>query len=203
MPSNTFFHLPKEKQDTLVHAARKEFSRVPFTDASINRIIKDAEISRGSFYMYFAGKEDLYSYLLVTYRDAVLSAMIEYLKKYQGDMIEAVRETFCFLLDTYYQEEMPFFKMVIHNFSFSPDYYFFSKPSASEKQKMLEKLQLLFDDKKLNLENGVTVWDIFHLTKLVTIHTLMLLMKEQLTVEEAKVYHRRLLLLLSQGISHK
>lgn len=67
MPSSTFFRLPPEKQEKLLCAARKEFARVPFADASINRIIQEADISRGSFYMYFRDKGELFFYLLDLY----------------------------------------------------------------------------------------------------------------------------------------
>ena len=51
MPTVTFTNLPAEKRKTILDAARAEFSRVSIEEASINRIIKDAKISRGSFYM--------------------------------------------------------------------------------------------------------------------------------------------------------
>lgn len=62
MPTQTFFHLPEEKQQRLLEAARVEFSRVPLNEASIAQIVKLAGISRGSFYQYFEDKEDLYFY---------------------------------------------------------------------------------------------------------------------------------------------
>ncbi|MDT2756327.1 TetR/AcrR family transcriptional regulator [Enterococcus asini] len=62
MPKETFFHLSKEKQQRIMKAAKKEFSRAPLGEASIAQIIKDAEIPRGSFYQYFEDKEDLYFY---------------------------------------------------------------------------------------------------------------------------------------------
>ncbi len=59
VPTQTFFHLPKEKQKTLLKAAINEFTQYSFENASINQIIKEASIPRGSFYMYFRDKEDL------------------------------------------------------------------------------------------------------------------------------------------------
>lgn len=44
MPTQTFFHLPKEKQKRLIEAARIEFSRVPLKEASIANIVKLADI---------------------------------------------------------------------------------------------------------------------------------------------------------------
>ena len=69
MPSSTFLNLPAEKQEKLLEAATREFSHRPFNEASINQIIKEAGIPRGSFYMYFQDKEDLFRYLLKGYVD--------------------------------------------------------------------------------------------------------------------------------------
>ena len=38
MPTETFFRLPEAKRETLLRCARQEFARVPYPDASINRI---------------------------------------------------------------------------------------------------------------------------------------------------------------------
>ncbi|BCA84958.1 TetR family transcriptional regulator [Enterococcus saigonensis] len=62
MPKETFFHLTREKQQRIMKAAKKEFSKVPLGEASIAQIIKDAGIPRGSFYQYFEDKDDLYFY---------------------------------------------------------------------------------------------------------------------------------------------
>ena len=40
------------------------FQKKSYDDASINQMIQESDISRGSFYMYFHDKEDLYFYLL-------------------------------------------------------------------------------------------------------------------------------------------
>lgn len=64
MPLPTFFKLDKQKQDSILNQAKIEFSSYLFDEASINRIIKALNISRGSFYLYFKNKEDLYFYML-------------------------------------------------------------------------------------------------------------------------------------------
>ena len=64
MPSDTFFRLPDAKRQRLLDAAWDEFTRVRCADASINRIIQTAGIPRGSFYQYFADKDDLFLYLV-------------------------------------------------------------------------------------------------------------------------------------------
>lgn len=63
MPNKTFYNLTQKKQDRILNAAINEFSRYPFKSASINRIIKEANIPRGSFYQYFDNKKDIYLYV--------------------------------------------------------------------------------------------------------------------------------------------
>lgn len=64
MPSATFYNLPEEKRQRLIEAAWEELTSVSFDKVSINRIIQRANISRGSFYQYFADKTDLLDFLL-------------------------------------------------------------------------------------------------------------------------------------------
>ena len=64
MPTQRFLKLKEEKKQAILEAAVHEFSRVPYSSASINQIIKEADISRGSFYTYFEDKDDLMRYML-------------------------------------------------------------------------------------------------------------------------------------------
>ena len=90
MPSSTFLNLPAEKQEKLLKAATREFSHRPFNEASINQIIKEAGIPRGSFYMYFQDKEDLFRYLLRGYVDQLFMLLEEFLLQNGGDIFQAL-----------------------------------------------------------------------------------------------------------------
>ena len=94
MPSPTFFHLPQAKREKLLQCARDEFSRVPFDEASINRIVRQAGIARGSFYMYFSDKEDLFRYLLQCYLDELTRMLVEVLDRERGDLFAAFGSLF-------------------------------------------------------------------------------------------------------------
>lgn len=94
MPSATFLHLPQEKQDRLLEAATREFSRRPFSEASINQIIRDAGIPRGSFYMYFTDKEELFRYVMSGYVDQLLLVVRECLLRSGGDVFQAMVDLF-------------------------------------------------------------------------------------------------------------
>ncbi len=95
MPSKTFFNLSKEKQNRLLTIAMEEFSKNSYYKVSINKIIRQAEISRGSFYMYFENKEDLFSYLLDKNKKSLENLMVQITLDKKGDL----RDTFIDLYD--------------------------------------------------------------------------------------------------------
>ncbi len=64
MPTSTFYNLDESKRKQIFDACVEEFAAHTYSEASINQIIKTANIPRGSFYQYFADKEDCYLYLL-------------------------------------------------------------------------------------------------------------------------------------------
>lgn len=64
MPKQTFLNLPDEKRLTVVNAAIDEFAEYGFESASINRIVANSGISKGSFYQYFEDKMDVFKYLM-------------------------------------------------------------------------------------------------------------------------------------------
>lgn len=94
MPTQTFFNLPEEKKTRLLKAARKEFARTSFESTSINRIIQTAEISRGSFYMYFEDKEDLFLYLQTNAMENVQKFIILSLESSKGDLFQLFEDMF-------------------------------------------------------------------------------------------------------------
>jgi AcrR family transcriptional regulator len=60
MPTSTFYNLEESKRKQIFDACVDEFSLHTFSEASINQIIKAANISRGSFYQYFAEKMEMF-----------------------------------------------------------------------------------------------------------------------------------------------
>jgi len=77
MPKQTFFNLPEEKRRIITNAAIDEFADYGFEVSSINRIVANSGISKGSFYQYFEDKMDVFKYLM----DVIAKEKTEY---YQG-----------------------------------------------------------------------------------------------------------------------
>lgn len=86
MPTERFYRLAKEKAETIRNAAIQEFKRVPPEEASINKIIQNAEISRGSFYTYFEDKYDLLKWLMGDFVENYRQFYLIALQANQGDL---------------------------------------------------------------------------------------------------------------------
>lgn len=105
MPTQTFFNLQQEKKTKILEASKKEFSKYSFYDASINRIIKDAGIARGSFYQYFENKEDLFIYILDQYKNSMLDWMSKNLDGEKYDIFQLHLEIYNFITEDYVKGE--------------------------------------------------------------------------------------------------
>ncbi len=60
MPFSRFKKLAPEKRELLLDAAAREFATYGFEQASINRILEQAQMSKGAAYYYFEDKVDLF-----------------------------------------------------------------------------------------------------------------------------------------------
>lgn len=92
MPKQTFFNLKDEKQRRIIAAARREFSHHPLYESSINNIIKEAKIPRGSFYQYFEDIADLYGYYFSLILEDIQARLIDEVRQNHGDIFAAVRK---------------------------------------------------------------------------------------------------------------
>ena len=61
MDKNSF-----KRKNELIDAALDEFSSHSYENSSLNKIIKNASISKGLFYYHFEDKKALYSFILET-----------------------------------------------------------------------------------------------------------------------------------------
>lgn len=155
MPSDTFLRLNDEKKKKLIDASFKEFSLNNFNDASINRIIKDAGISRGSFYMYFVDKKDLYFYLLEQYLEVLIKNMKKELINNKGDLFKMFQENIKKSYTSFKKDNINFFKKSLENVTIMEE----SKQTFGFRDKRLLKelipninLELLNDNARRHIE---------------------------------------------------
>ena len=71
MPRPRFDRLPPERRAALLDAAAQEFGAHGYEDASFNRILERAGVSKGAAYYYFDDKEDLFLTVVTYYMDSL------------------------------------------------------------------------------------------------------------------------------------
>lgn len=160
VPSATFFHLPAEKRERLLAAARREFARVAYEEASINRIIRDAGIPRGSFYMYFAHKEDLFRHLMASYGELLTQRMGELLDRNGGDLFAAFLALFDQVRASWGSGEFREMAAILHrNRQLQPG-LLLNCPGPGA---VLDRLRGRIDLDRLDLRGESDLSDLFHL----------------------------------------
>ena len=203
MPTERFMRLPKEKIEAIRIAAAKEFMRVPPEEASINRIIHDADISRGSFYTYFEDKQDLLKWLICAHAEQHFKSYIERLQKNGGDLWDMLETVFDRGMDLMEQAGLiDIFQNLIKSAKFmdifrgGPD----SDPKVSrENQKFM---QLLYE----NIDQSKEPIDQDTLNELIEMHMVVFLMsikrffRDGEAREEASEYYKRHIHMLHYGI---
>jgi len=63
IPLKTFLNLPVSKQEKITLAAVREFGEKGYRSASINAMVKELGIAKGSVYQYFEDKSSLFLYV--------------------------------------------------------------------------------------------------------------------------------------------
>lgn len=99
MPTQRFYRLSEDKQRVIYEAARKEFARVPYEKVSINQIVKNADISRGSFYTYFKDKDDAMKYVMEENYTQMRSVCEDALESNGGEYLGMLKTLFEYFVE--------------------------------------------------------------------------------------------------------
>ena len=94
MIKTTFYNLPEAKRQRIMTSIVAEFSNTEDEKISINRIIKRAEISRGSFYQYFDDKVDLIEVLIKVFVEQILKDVRQACEESGGDLFYTYSKLF-------------------------------------------------------------------------------------------------------------
>ena len=122
MIKKTFYNLPYEQRKRITDAVIKEFMERPNEKVSINRIIKTAEISRGSFYQYFDDKVDLIEIITKTMFDESSNKAKEILKLSCGDLFVMYIKMFDYFGDYSSQKQtMKIMRNIVDSFKANDD----------------------------------------------------------------------------------
>jgi len=90
----------RETRDRLLRVAREVFEEDGFDGASISRIVEGANVSRGTFYLYFESKEDIFR----TLAEETLTEVVELQRPLdRTDPVDTIRRSIAGFV-AYYRE---------------------------------------------------------------------------------------------------
>ena len=202
MPSETFKNLDENKKQRLIKAAIEEFSRVSFSEASINNIINNAKISRGSFYMYFENKDDLFKYILNFHKQKFNELIKINLKKNNGDIKRAFGDMFDDIINYISKNNVDFFKNVFLNMNYMNQNYIVPRKEDYSKKNINEFSEYVNQD-ILNINEKVTLSDIFEILLGITIPAIIHSFIGKVPIEIIKDKYMKKLELVCYGIYRK
>ena len=201
MPKQTFFNLPKEKRENLIHSVKKEFSRVPLNKASISNIVKYAEIPRGSFYQYFEDKEDAFYYLLEEQTKGQKNEFILMLKRNHGNIFDGFIEMFRMMLTEFQnQGNRSFFKNVFLNMDYKMENKLSQSFSKGEVDKQLSEIIAVINFENLNIEDEREIVHVIQIINAVTFQNIINHFAKKNSFEEAVNIYAFEMNLLKKGL---
>ncbi|MBS4207045.1 TetR/AcrR family transcriptional regulator [Bacillus sp. FJAT-50079] len=196
MPKVTFFNLPDDKKQSLINAAKKEFSRVPLFEASIANIVKEAGIPRGSFYQYFEDKEDAFFFLLNELTEENKKYFVFTLEKHKGDLFEAMLEFFAIIINE--EENFQFLRNTFLNMTHKIESTF--AKSFGDREITLNDIGLFINTSNLNISKEA---ELFHVMKIITSVTIRNVVDKfalEIPYEEAMTHYTTEMNLLKNGL---
>lgn len=200
MPNPTFFNLAQDKQQVLIDAAKKEFSRVPLNDALISNIVKSAEISRGSFYQYFEDKEDVFYFLLEEHAKENKDRFKALLIETNGDLFETYIKMFRAMLEKFKEEEnRGFFKNAFLNMNHKVENTFTKSFNEERFQKDVRDLGSLINMDLLNVENDDEFIHVMQILRVVTIRNIIKSFAKNLSTDESMSNYKTEITILQKG----
>ncbi|QED48015.1 TetR/AcrR family transcriptional regulator [Cytobacillus dafuensis] len=200
MPKITFYNLPEDKKETLIHAVMKEFSRVPLYEASITNIIKSANIPRGSFYQYFENKEDAFFFLLNAVVKENKTSFLFMLKKNNGDLFETMIEFFQLIIRE--DENIHFLKNTFLNMTYKIETTFARSFTEEEMNEAFKEFCTEIDKSKLNISDNSELIHVLQIITAVTFRNIVAKYSRDISYEEAIENYIKEINFLKKGLYH-
>lgn len=197
MPTESFYKLDKEKRQKILEAMKKEFSRVPFHEASINKIVEEAGISKGSFWVYFKSKEEAIEYLIEIHLEKERKKSKEIFLKNKGDLFAGYLEIYDYLQKCRINKiEKNLMTNIFKNLIINGDKCIPKEPGDS----LIEVTKNVVDTTNLEIENEDDLIDLMKMLNFIMRTNLVDVSSKKVTAEIARSRFVRQIEILKNGI---
>lgn len=191
MVKKTFYNLSPEKRERITNAVKKEFAQNPKEKVSINRIIKEANISRGSFYQYFDDKIDLVELLSVNFKKNVMTYAINQLLSNDGNIFIVYENMFDRIVNDIEEEDnSKFYKNILThlkvNGNLFSDFMQYRLPDLQDKIKNDINIGAFINAKYLNCQSEEEILHILNILNLVIINSVFNIFVKQSPIEKER-----------------
>ena len=151
MIKQTYYNLPILKKERIIKAIIKEIDGKSYDEVSINQIVKNAKISRGSFYQYFDDKWDIFSVVLQGFSEELNNICINSLIENNGDIFKSGEKVFDYVADTSESTMYsPAFKTI---FSYASTNLEFFRSKDHCGGHLIDKFKVLINREMFNINN--------------------------------------------------
>ena len=200
MPKSTFYNLNKDKKEKIKKAIKNEFSKNPFSKASISNIIEEAQIPRGSFYQYFDDKEDALKYILDEVAQKERKKIIDILNRNSGDIFKTSIESFDYIVNKNISEkEIQFLKNIVQEIK--EENIDFQLPIRNNFKSNVENWNI--NTENLNIKTEEDLKYILRILFIVTKTQIMDVILKRISKEKAREHLNKQIQILKEGMTTK
>lgn len=198
MPTENFYKLEKGKRQKIVESMKKEFSRVPFHEASVNKIVENAGISKGSFWVYFKSKEEAIEFVIESHLEKERKKSKEIFLKNNGDLFKSYIEIYDYLAKSKINKtERDLMSNIFKNLISNGEKCIPKEPG----DKIIEVTKNLVNISNLDIQNEEDLIDLMKLLNFAMRTILVDVSSKKLTPEKGKEKFMRQVEILKKGIA--
>lgn len=196
MPKEMFSHIPLEKQKMFLNVAIEEFTTKSFELVSVNSIVKNAGISRGSFYTYFEDKEELFNFIFNQTREERLEYAKIVIKESNRDFFVFIKTMFVYDFENFFNNSrFSLFRNYIHYLQVNKKGSIRDSiimPLSSDDDNAKNEYSTTFDISEYNM-NEDEFLDLVEMTIVIVINTFLKSESENLSKNEIiKIFNNRI-----------
>ncbi len=199
MPKQTYLNLNREKKERIFNAGVLEFSYHEINDASVNTIVRIANISKGSFYQYFEDKNDFYWYIVTEIIYGKIGKYEQILKRNKGDFFVTEETLFNNMLSLFDDSKYRNLIVNVYKNSFLDLQSKLTQKSSTIYIDMYDSL-MEYGFKGYNIKSKEDFLLVFDMVRAIANTTIITMISDKLTKQETSTLYHKRLELLEKGI---